>query len=76
MCRTVLGINFKPVYVSKYIHLVIVALVCDMKLCGGLEVYFPSFLTEALGGGEWSASRPRPLYPHGKDSALAIESEA
>ena len=47
-----------------------------MKVYEGVGVYFPAFLTWTLGGGEWSASRPRPLYPHGKGPALAIKSEA
>ena len=29
-----------------------------MKTYKGVEVQFPSFLTSALNGGEWSASRP------------------
>jgi hypothetical protein len=28
-----------------------------------MDVYIHIFLTSALFGGEWSASRPRPLYP-------------
>jgi hypothetical protein len=35
----------------------------------------PSFLTSALDGGEWSASRPSPFTP-GKRSPVTIESEA
>jgi hypothetical protein len=42
-----------------------------MKTCGGMEVYLHHFLTSALDGGEWSASRPgrftpgtQPLYTH------------
>jgi hypothetical protein len=29
-----------------------------MKACGGVDVYIHIFLTSALAGGEWSASRP------------------
>jgi hypothetical protein len=29
-----------------------------MKMCKGLEGIIPLFLTSALAGGEWSASRP------------------
>jgi len=29
-----------------------------MKTYGGVEVFLPTFLTPALDGGEWSASRP------------------
>jgi len=37
-----------------------------MKTCGRMEVCFHAFLTLALYGGEWSASRPRMLYRRGK----------
>jgi hypothetical protein len=38
-----------------------------MKMYGGLDVYIHIFLTSALAGGEWSASRPgkEPLVPIG-----------
>jgi hypothetical protein len=34
-----------------------------MKAYWGVEAQLHAFLTLALDGGEWSASRPRPLYP-------------
>jgi Na+-translocating ferredoxin:NAD+ oxidoreductase RnfE subunit len=34
-----------------------------MKLYGGVGVYIHVFLTSALVGGEWSASRPDPFTP-------------
>jgi hypothetical protein len=34
-----------------------------MKTYGGGEVYLHAFLTSALGGGEWSASRPGHFIP-------------
>jgi hypothetical protein len=37
-----------------------------MKICAVVEVHFHAFLTSALDGGEWSASRPRSLYLQGK----------
>jgi hypothetical protein len=36
-----------------------------MKTDGGVEVYLHT-LTSTLDGGEWSVSRPRPLYLRGK----------
>jgi hypothetical protein len=36
-----------------------------MKAYGGVDVWIHIFLTLALAGGEWSASRPGPLYPRG-----------
>jgi hypothetical protein len=34
-----------------------------MKAYGGVDVYIQVFLTSALVGGEWSASRPSRLTP-------------
>jgi hypothetical protein len=34
-----------------------------MKACGGVDVYIHIFLTSALAGGEWSASRPGRFTP-------------
>jgi hypothetical protein len=34
-----------------------------MKTYGGVEVYSTNFLTSALDGGEWSASRPCRFTP-------------
>jgi hypothetical protein len=34
-----------------------------MKTYEGVDVYLHSFLTSALGGGEWSASRPGRFTP-------------
>jgi hypothetical protein len=34
-----------------------------MKTYGGVDVQTHVFFTSALVGGEWSASRPQPLYP-------------
>jgi hypothetical protein len=37
-----------------------------MKMCGGVEIYLHVFLTSALDGGEWSASRPGCFTPREK----------
>jgi hypothetical protein len=37
-----------------------------MKAYGGVDVYIHVYLISVLAGGEWSASRPMPLYPRGK----------
>jgi hypothetical protein len=37
-----------------------------MKAYGGVDEQIQIFLTSALVGGEWSASRPHPLYPRKK----------
>jgi hypothetical protein len=34
-----------------------------MKMCGGVDVYIHIFLTSALVGYEWSASRPTRFAP-------------
>jgi hypothetical protein len=34
-----------------------------MKVYGGVDLYIHIFLTSALGGGEWSASRPGCFTP-------------
>jgi hypothetical protein len=34
-----------------------------MKAYGGVDVYIHIFLTSALAGGEWSASRPSRFTP-------------
>jgi hypothetical protein len=39
-----------------------------MKTFGGVQVIAPPFLTSALDGGEWSASRPRLFSPGERDS--------
>jgi hypothetical protein len=41
-----------------------------MKVCGGVDVEIHIFLTLALVGGEWSASRPCRFTPG--ESALGI----
>jgi hypothetical protein len=38
-----------------------------MKRIGGVEVYLHTFLTSALDGGEWSASRPGLFTPRERD---------
>ena len=47
MCRPILCANLKPFDVNFYINVAKFnfAPVYDMKVCGGLEVYFLSFLT-------------------------------
>jgi hypothetical protein len=47
-----------------------------MKAYGGVDVQTHVFLTSALAVGEWSASRPRPLYPQGKEPPVPIGQEA
>jgi hypothetical protein len=37
-----------------------------MKAYGGVDVYIHIFLTSALAGGEWSASRPGRFTPGGR----------
>jgi hypothetical protein len=46
-----------------------------MKAYGGVDVYIHIFLTSALVGGEWSASRPAALSP-GKEPPVPIGQEA
>jgi hypothetical protein len=40
---------------------------------GGEDVYYYSFLTSALNGGEWSASRPSRALPQGKDPRYPLD---
>jgi hypothetical protein len=42
-----------------------------MKAYGGMDVQIHIFLTSALAGGEWSASRPGALPP-GKEPPVPI----
>jgi hypothetical protein len=44
-----------------------------MKAYGGVDVYIHIFLTSALTGNEWSASRPKPLYPRGNSPRYALD---
>jgi hypothetical protein len=37
-----------------------------MMAYGGVDIYIHIFLTSALAGGEWSASRPGPFTPGNK----------
>jgi hypothetical protein len=39
---------------------------------GGVDVQIHIFLTSALAGGEWSASRPGRFYPQGKEPPVPI----
>jgi hypothetical protein len=44
-----------------------------MKTYGGMDVYIHVLLISALIGGEWSTSRPRPLYPRGKSPRYPLD---
>jgi hypothetical protein len=39
-----------------------------MKACGGVDIWTHVFLTSALVGGEWSASRPARFTPGERSS--------
>jgi hypothetical protein len=41
-----------------------------MKTYWGVEVYFQAFLTSALDGGEWSASRPGRFTPRERTARI------
>jgi hypothetical protein len=43
-----------------------------MKTNGVVDVYIQVFLISALVGGEWSTSRPGPLYPRGKSPRFPL----
>jgi hypothetical protein len=43
-----------------------------MKMYGGVDVYIHIFLTSALAGGEWSASRPESFTP-GKEPLVPLD---
>jgi hypothetical protein len=44
-----------------------------MKACWGAEVQLHAFLTSALEGGEWSASRPSSLTPRERDRQYPLD---
>jgi hypothetical protein len=46
-----------------------------MKVYGGVDVYTHIFLTSAVDGGEWSASRPARFTP-GKEPSVPTRWEA
>jgi hypothetical protein len=48
----------------------------NMEAQGGEEVYSYSYMTSALHGGEWSASRPCRALPPGKGHPVPIVQEA
>jgi hypothetical protein len=44
-----------------------------MKVFGGVDGYIHVFLTSALVGGEWSASRPGRFTPQGKNLRYPLD---
>jgi hypothetical protein len=44
-----------------------------MKAYGGVDVYIHNFLTSALAGGEWSASRHDRFTPQGKSPPYPLD---
>jgi hypothetical protein len=44
-----------------------------MKAYGGVDAYIHIFLTSALVGGEWSASRPGRFTPRGKSPRYPLD---
>jgi hypothetical protein len=49
--------------------------VCTVKAYRGVEIWFHSFLTSTVDGGEWSVSHWL-LHPPGKEPLVHIEREA